>query len=421
MKTYSRKAIGAVSALLATTALSVAVPVANAGSASAAISCSTASGEGRDFYSGPRSSNIYDSTFYDGPELSPNVLDTHIPQGLATWPNYYGRGADLLLYTAYHENGGTRNSYIQGINPRTGRRTAIAEVSYGHVGGIAIAGGWAFVSGRGASDGHHTVRKYRLGDLRSALEGRTNYVASVGESRHVHGSSFLATYGGYLYAGKFNKDGRDTMYRYFINPNGTLRTIAGAIEVPKEAQGLVVTGSNYVFSTSHGRIYRSNIYVTRKGFADLDKASPRCFRAPTMSEGITRSGGRIYVLFESGATHYRHSEDGKGFPLNPITNLHWVATATCSEPGHPLWRTGARMPPHAAYGAPVVTGASGCRTPRRGPPRRSRRRAPRRPARRGRAGRRSPSAPGGAAAERRMPGRSPSVPATPAPRRSPRG
>jgi hypothetical protein len=286
-----------------------------------AISCATAVGEGRNFYPGPKSSNVYDTRFHRGPALSPNVLDTHVPQGLATWENYYGRGADLLVYTAYDQDDSTgRNAFIQGVNPRTGRRTAIAEVAGSHVGGIAVAGKWVFVSGRPASDGHHTVRKYRARAIRRALQGRTNYVRQVGAARHVYGASFLADHGGVLFAGRFDATGRDRMYRYRIDADtGALTTLTGAIEVPMKTQGLTVTRSRYVFSTSYGRTNRSNIYVTRKGHADLDAARPRCFRGPSMSEGVAVSQtGRVYLVFESGSAKYRDSA------RNPISRLHWV-------------------------------------------------------------------------------------------------
>jgi hypothetical protein len=305
------------SAIVAITAVTASVA---APTTAHAISCYQRVGDGRDFYPGPKSSNVYDTRFYNGPEVSPAVLSTHVPQGLATWKNYYQNGDDLLVYTAYNAadpNG--RNAYVQGINPRTGLRTAIAQIAGAHVGGITVAGNWVYISGRGAGDGHHTVRKYRTSALRAGLEGRDDYVTQVGAARHVHGASFLSDYKGMLFAGRFNANGRETMYRYRINPRtGSLTTLAGAIEVPMKTQGLVVTKGKYIFSTSHGRDNRSNIYVTGKGRADLDDASPWCVRAPSMSEGATILDGRVYVLYEGGAAKYRSTA------RNPIKRLHWV-------------------------------------------------------------------------------------------------
>jgi glutamine cyclotransferase len=97
-----------------------------------------------------------------------------------------------------------------------------------------------------------------------------------------------------------------------------LTTVNKAWEVPTKTQGLLVTGSHFVFSTSYGRDKRSNLYVVRRGQPDLDKAKLSCFRAPSMSEGITEYGGRAYLVFESGSHVYR--SDPK--TLNVISRLH---------------------------------------------------------------------------------------------------
>lgn len=317
--------MGAATAVVAVTGPAT---VVSATPAQAAITCASKAGQGPNFYDGPRSSNFYDTKFGDGPRLSPNLLETHIPQGLASWPHFYGEGpaTGLLVYTAYHEKEGKRRAYVQGINPQGGGRTAIAEIASSHVSGIAIHGKWAFVTGRRTDDGGYTIRKYRLTDLRDALLGRTNYVTQVGKAREVYGSSFLAAYGDTLYAGRFNAKQRDKMYRYKIAADGTLTTQPGAVQVPKGTQGLLVTENRYVFSTSLDRDFRSNIYVTLKGKADLDDARPHCFRAPSMTEGITQNDdGRIYLMFESGASKYANAGNQ---PRNIIRNLHDVSATT---------------------------------------------------------------------------------------------
>ncbi len=78
----------------------------------------------------------------------------------------------------------------------------------------------------------------------------TPLVKPVGNERKVYGASFLTSYGGYLWSGKFNNKGRDKMYQYKINSNGSLTTIKKAWEVPTKTQGLLVTGSHFIFSTS---------------------------------------------------------------------------------------------------------------------------------------------------------------------------
>jgi hypothetical protein len=108
------------------------------------------------------------------------------------------------------------------------------------------------------------------------------------------------------------------MYIYDLLPNGdiaapTFQNPAVAVEVPKKTQGLKVLPHHYVFSTSHQRHYRSNIYIVKRKHVSLDTAynegDLKCFRAPTMAEGVATSGQRLYVLFESAASAYTSGSD----------------------------------------------------------------------------------------------------------------
>jgi hypothetical protein len=65
----------------------------------------------------------------------------------------------------------------------------------------------------------------------------------------------------------------------------------------------------------------------RRGQPDLDKAKLSCFRAPSMSEGITEYGGRVYVGFGSGSHLYR--SDPK--TLNVITRLHKASVSSLTS------------------------------------------------------------------------------------------
>ena len=86
--------------------------------------------------------------------LSRSLLDRHIPQGLATWRNYYGAGKDLLVYTAYSQNGG--RARIQGIDESDG--------SYTHYARIRRARRWRghHQAGRSSAGPSGTVVRYRL-------------------------------------------------------------------------------------------------------------------------------------------------------------------------------------------------------------------------------------------------------------------
>ena len=307
-------AIGLASVLAAGTAVTVAVKGPDASqaatssiAAAAAISCSTATG-GKPFYDGPSASKVYDARFSNSAAV-PN-LGSYTPQGIGTWWNWDG-SKDLLLVTAYRTGA---NSQIIGIDPATNKTVGVVAIAATHGGGITTSNGWAFV--QGSTNG---IRKYRLSSLKTAMKAAgTPYLKAVGTERKVYGASFLTSYGGYVWSGKFNATGRDKMYQYKINSNGSLTTINKAWEVPTKTQGLLVTGSHFVFSTSYGRDKRSNLYVVRRGQPDLDKAKLSCFRGPSMSEGITEYGVRAYLVFESGSHVYR--SDPK--TLNVISRLH---------------------------------------------------------------------------------------------------
>jgi hypothetical protein len=316
-------------ALAAAAALSMTGLVAVAAPAQAAetISCSTATGAD-DFYQGDSASKVYDKKFQLGHAVVSSVLNGYIPQGLGTWVNWGGRGKDLALLTAYNDS--RSYSVLIGLVPGGGQ-TKIVRLPKSHVGGIAVVRGHLFVSGPGKS-----IQRFNLAELRTKLRtGGTLRVRSTRTLTNAHeGDSFLAPSGNTLYAGSFSEDHRKRMYRYTVAADGSLHRVGsiagGWIEVPQKTQGLVVTPTHYIFSTSFGSKNRGNIYVVRRGHQTLDAAHPAdltCFRAPSMSEGITRTNGTLYLTFESGSFKYRTDPCDKVLfegdcTRNIIKNLH---------------------------------------------------------------------------------------------------
>ncbi|MER6989396.1 hypothetical protein ABT337_14455 [Saccharopolyspora hirsuta] len=290
------------------------------GAVDKSIECeSAASGDGP-FYPGPSASKVYDKAFGKGPAVP--ALDKSTPQGLAAWNGWDGAGNDLLLVTSYGKSG--QDALIIGIDPKSGKHVGTVAIAESHVGGIAVSKGWAFVQGRN-SGSEHTIRKYKLSELRDAMKkGGTPYLKQVGEARKVPAASFLAADGGTVYAGKFNETGRGTMQSYQVGDDGSL-TEQKTYEVPKKTQGLMVTKDHFVFSTSYGRDNRSNLYVVDKGATDIDRPSTKCYRAPSMVEGITQHGDEAYLLFESGSYKYPDA-------LNVIKNLHKGKVSAVTNP-----------------------------------------------------------------------------------------
>jgi hypothetical protein len=307
-------------ATTATTATTAAGSAAGSAAALRTISCSTATSS-KDFYDGPSASARYDARFSNSASI-PN-LGTHTPQGAGTWWNWDG-SKDLILVASYQKGA---NSLITGIDPATNKTVGVVAIAGSHAGGVTTSNGWAFVQG-GDSGSSGTIRKYRLSTLKAALKkAGTPYIKQVGTARKVYAASFLTSYGGYLWSGKFNATGRGKMYQYKINSNGSLTTINRAWEIPTKTQGLLVTANHFIYSTSYKRNKRSNLYVVRRGQPDLDKAKLSCFRAPSMAEGITEYGGKVYLVFESGSYLYR--SDPK--TLNVITKLHKASLSSLTS------------------------------------------------------------------------------------------
>ncbi|KRE68500.1 hypothetical protein ASG92_01095 [Arthrobacter sp. Soil736] len=147
-----------------------------------------------------------------------------------------------------------------------------------------------------------------------------------GQDRKVYGASFMTIDGRHLYAGKWSGEHRDWMYSYTIAGDGSLtldRKEDGnglRWEVPQWTQGVAVADGRFLFSSSSGRNKRSNLYVTNKDETNLDRASVRCFRAPSMAEGITATpDGEAYLLFESGSYKFNGASGDRA--INVIDGL----------------------------------------------------------------------------------------------------
>lgn len=259
----------------------------------------------------------FNNNFTASRKLSRSMLDQHIPQGLTTWNDYYGAGKDLLVMTAYHQSGG--RARLQGIDPADGSKTHFVQLQRGtHAGGVAIVGKWVFVPGRKAGQ----VRRYdRARIARIFANGGSSKALKGKAAGTVAGTGFLTQAGNTIWAGTFEEKKLGVMRSYRVDAKGNLHATSGPIQVPKKTQGVQVLPNHFVFSTSFGRGNRSNLYVVKRGYSSLaasyNARELRCVRIPTMSEGVTASGGQIYVLFESGADCYVHHEKACGGSSGP--------------------------------------------------------------------------------------------------------
>lgn len=205
------------------------------------------------------------------------------------------------------------------------------------MGAIAVHGDWVFVSGPKQDGGkQHTIQKYKVSDVKKGIrEGAPGTptkprIEPVGADRKVYGSSFLTVSGDHLYAGLFELGQRQKMYQYSIGEDGSLTTTDGPWETPASTQGVLVQGDEFVYSTSSGRDKRSNLYSASRAEKDLDQASPRCFRAPSMSQQITKDPqGNAHLLFESGSHQYDGTEGEKA--INVIDGFHTAELSTLTD------------------------------------------------------------------------------------------
>lgn len=294
--------------------------------ATTTILCEQASsGKPAGKYDGPSASYPYDRRFSAGPTVSKEELSHHTPQGVTWWDNWNGKGDDLLLISAHDHD--SSNSHLIGLDPSNpGKTVGTLSIGKTHAGALGKNGSWLFIDGP-KSGKWHTIRTYSLDSVRKAMEAGSGTLKSVGADRLVYGASFLTVDGGKLYAGKFNQTKRDWMYRYSIGSNGSLtldRKPDGyglKWEVPSGTQGVAKAGGRFLFSSSKGRAVRSNLYLTNASQTNLDKASVRCLRTPSMSQGVTLApGGRVLLNFESGSYEFDGRSGARA--LNVIRGVH---------------------------------------------------------------------------------------------------
>lgn len=247
------------------------------------------------WYQGLSAGAIYDRTFRKGP-LIPG-LPTFTPQGIAVIPNWNSSGDGLLLIGAHNF---PFTSRIFGVNTRTGYHVGTIEVAESHLGGMAVVGDWLFTQSGGVAAGlPQPVRKYPLSEVRAAMRAPgVPFLAHTGETQTLYGAAFMATEGQYLWSGRFSLLG-DRMHKYAVAPDGTLTQQPGEYRVPPRTQGLLVTGNRFIFSTSDGAL-RGRMFVTRKT-GDYATAAGRCFRIPSLAQGLAAYRGTVYLNFEGGA------------------------------------------------------------------------------------------------------------------------
>lgn len=295
-------------------------------------SCYTTRSTTSPSYAGRSASRVFDwvdvaaqttPRFSPGVDIPAGLLGSrYVPQGLAGWAGF-GSGEDVLLISAYHDGNADKGSdgpsavfAVVADGPRAGTSAGRMLIDPGHVGGLAVYGGWLYVGSE------HTIRGYRLATVRRALDSGTDVVQHPDYTRPS--SHDLANFGvgdGRLWAGRYTMTSPTQLTGYVQTSRSTgaleLQPDAG-ITLPKKTQGLAVTTDHAIFSTSYGRRSRGNLWVVPRGRS----STPYCFRVPSMNEGVTVLDGRLYVIFESGAHTY---DRGLLRPANVVARVYSAA------------------------------------------------------------------------------------------------
>lgn len=283
--------------------------------------------------------------------LIPGLAENLIPQGMDVCDK-----TGILYISGYYSTKG-KCSAIVAVDTATGRLTAeylLKKPGHlpfdGHVGGVAVSDTTLYLSGTKDTEGRTTILAIPL----SSLPAEGSHEVVVEQSIPVPVSpSFLSFSGGYLWVGNFYHPGADYglsagmdyttenaegeklgcyIMGYDMSGGDTGLTVAAGdnyaqpdvvLAAPNKIQGVVVKDGSVTLSQSYGR--KNNACLLRYTLA-LDEApdtaltvngrevkaylldSARQSAAVTvmpMTEALADApNGGIYVLFESGATHY---------------------------------------------------------------------------------------------------------------------
>jgi hypothetical protein len=300
--------------------------VGTASPAAADVGACAATGNGgtAGFYPGPSASDVYDDTFAKGPAVP--GLPTYTPQGLTTWSNWDGKGHTMLIVGAYRRGSASR---LYGIDASTGRNVGTVKIAETHLGGLAVVGKWLITQGSETTASSEKVRTYRLSDLRAKMKaGDLPSLKAYGKTQNVYSADFMSGYGGSIWTGRYAY-GVDKMYEYKVDARGRLKQVGTGWQIPPKTQGILVTGDRFFFNTWNNT-RQADLWVVERGGHTLALAEGRCFRNPSMAEGIALAGGRVFSVYESGSSLYRDKA------TNPIAHLHTAPLSALKALDNPI-------------------------------------------------------------------------------------
>lgn len=248
----------------------------------------------------------YHAWFDAGPVDYPLYNTRWVPQGLTNL-------GDSRLVTSYYDSEDDSALKLKSrivITDLAGvRKKSLWLDTKGHVGGLAATSEWLWIADGG------DLRRYSRRAIANAEDGdsiRASYVRTVlGKASYAYASGetvwvgdFNWDYdGGVKTCPEYNED-LAGMYQYRVNSNDQLDHVR-TVRTPGSVQGLTVTGTRYIWSTSCGRDNDSRIVVwDRARTYDGTNDYGNVYTAPNMSEGMTRIGAKLFLIFEAGSSFY---------------------------------------------------------------------------------------------------------------------
>lgn len=248
--------------------------------------------------------------------------EDYVPQGLGyddqhhlTLHSSYKPGEDgndLSRMTIVDNNTGREENTVQlgGLPPQRFLHTEDIdrEMPPTHSGGTAVIGDRVFVvstediDGDGDGAKRSFVYEYSLSELRKAGKGETVLALDKTE---VPASSYVSTYNGELYLGRYDKTGPGTLHQ--MDPN-TLKEIRQFV-TPAGANGVAVQNDSFTYATNDGR-YEEGALVQ---YPRDESANPTFSLFPkfegqldigNLPEEVFYKDGKFVVNFESGAGKY---------------------------------------------------------------------------------------------------------------------
>lgn len=261
---------------------------------------------------------IRTKTLLAGTNTVSNATDMD-PQGLAITKKY-------LIISAYSRSKKV-NSVLYFMDKKTGKYVKqIVLPTTSHVGGLAydpVSQRLWVTTQRGKSQA--TLSAYNRQTLAQA-NFKTNHRATkfdhVVSLPNIPRSSFITYYNNTLYTGYFSKSSQGKFISYPLSTSGMPRLSSrsdvdlrgkhlydSSYTTNKQLQGVTFYEGKILFSQSFGSAHSNLLAFDNDGqktWLDFDHDDMlKSVALPAYMEQIVTDGSDLYVLFESGSSHYR--------------------------------------------------------------------------------------------------------------------